>query len=71
MALDEQAKQVGSTSKNSGGHAAGIANHNAKMARHAAQIKTVHGRTTGGLATSPGESITPPSQGKFLAKGKN
>lgn len=71
MALDEQAQQAGSTSQNSGGAAAGIAAHHAKLARHAAQLKTVHGRMTGGLATSPGENVTPASQGKFLAKGKN
>lgn len=71
MAKDIQATQAGSTSQNSGGASAGVAAHHAKMARHAAQIKTVHGRMTGGLATSPGEKVTPASRGKFLAKGKN
>lgn len=71
MAKDVQATQSGSTSQNSGGAAAGIAAHHAKMARHASQLKTVSGRLTGGLGTSVGEKVTSPTQGKFLAKGKN
>lgn len=71
MAQDEQAKQAGSTGQNSGGAAAGIAAHHAKLARHKAQLKTVAGRMTGGLGTSTGQTITLPNQGKFLAKGKN
>lgn len=71
MAKDLQASQVGSTSKNSGGASAGVANHRSKMARHSAQLRTVHGRMTGGLGTSPGENVTPASRGRFLAKGKN
>lgn len=70
MATDLQASQTGSTSQNSGGAAAGVAAHHAKMAAHAAQLKSVSGRVTGGLATSPGITVTSNAQGKFLAKGK-
>lgn len=71
MAIDEQAKQAGSTSQNSGGAAAGIAAHHAKFARHHAQLQTKVGRMTGGLATSVGVSPTLPPSGKFYTKGKH
>lgn len=70
-AQDLQAKQSGGTGQNSGGAAAGIAAHKAKMARHTQQLKTTSGRMTGGLGTSPGNPVTQNTKGAFLAKGKN
>ncbi len=71
MAQDEQQKNIGSTGQNSGGAAAGIANHKAKMARHHQQVMSGQGKMTGGLGTSPGITVTPNTQGKFYAKGKH
>lgn len=70
MAQDIQAQQHGSTSQNSGGAAAGVAGHRAKMARQASQLKGA-GATTGGLGTAPGSVRVSNRAGKFLSKGKN
>lgn len=57
-AKDVQASQTGGTSANSGGHAAGVAAHNAKMKKQAQLLKTAGGRTTGGMATSSPTPMT-------------